>query len=404
MKYILEERIGNPNLFCGRDEEMSLLLAWASRIPKKISKSQAILGRRKSGKTAIMQRLFNLLWNKNGPVVPFYFEVQDKDIWLLEFARNYFYTFLSQYFSFVLRTPLPIHNTYLEWNDLVRMAEKHGNEDVIHQMEVFKIYENNESAEQAIEFAFGAPANFYGFTGKFFIVMIDEIQYMTEHIYYDKEKTIKERTLPGAFHGLVELKIAPMLVAGSYIGWMTQMMQKMFVGSRLRPFPISPKLDFKGGMEAVYKYAEHYDITVTEEIALVINSIVQSDPFYMTALFNSPVQDFSSADDVIKTFINEITNKKGELYLTWMEYINISLNKVNDRYGKHILLILSENRHKEMARDEILDQLGWSNPLFGFLKKHPLFGFLKKHTDITANIHLVATVVTSSLIYAITFN
>jgi hypothetical protein len=35
---------------------------------------------------------------------------------------------------------------------------------------------------------------------------------------------------------------------------------------------------------------------------------------------------------------------------------------------------------------------------------NPLFGFLKKHTDITANIHLVTTVVTSSLIYAITFN
>ena len=42
-----------------------------------------------------------------------------------------------------------------------------------------------------------------------------------------------------------------------------------------------------------------------------------------------------------------------------MEYIDISLNKVNDKYGKQILLILSKNRHNEMARDEILNQLGW---------------------------------------------
>ena len=360
MKYVLEERIGNPNLFCGRDKEMSLLLTWASRIPKKISKSQAILGRRKSGKTAIMQRLFNILWNKNAQVVPFYFEVLDQDIWLLEFARSYFYTFLSQFFSFVFREPLPINSSYWDWDQLYDLAKRYGNKVVLYQMGVFKSYIEAESATQAIHFAFGAPANFYGFTGKFFVVMIDEIQYMTEHIYYDKEKTIKERTLPCAFHGLVELKIAPMLVAGSYIGWMTQIMQKMFVGSRLRPFPISPKLGFKGGMEAAYKYAEYYDISLTEEIALVINSIVQSDPFYMTALFNSPFQDFSSADGVIKTFINEITNKKGELYLTWMEYINISIKKVNDRYAKHILLILSENRYKEMGRDEILVKLGWS--------------------------------------------
>ena len=59
-------------------------------------------------------------------------------------------------------------------------------------------------------------------------------------------------------------------------------------------------------------------------------------------------------------FVEEISDKEGELYLTWMEYIDISLNKVNDKYGKQILLILSKNRHNEMARDVILDQLGWS--------------------------------------------
>ena len=53
---------------------------------------------------------------------------------------------------------------------------------------VFKSYIEAESATQAIHFAFGAPANFYGYTGKFFVVMIGEIQYMTEHIFYDKEK------------------------------------------------------------------------------------------------------------------------------------------------------------------------------------------------------------------------
>ena len=66
MQYVLKERIGLPDLFCGREEEMKRLIDWTARIPKEISKSQAILGRRKSGKTAIMQRLFNILWNKKG--------------------------------------------------------------------------------------------------------------------------------------------------------------------------------------------------------------------------------------------------------------------------------------------------------------------------------------------------
>jgi hypothetical protein len=226
-------------------------------------------------------------------------------------------------------------------------------------MKVFQSYVKNEKTEFAKAHAFAAPAGFVGYTGQFFLVMIDEIQYMTEYIYKDKKETIQAYNLPGAFHGLVELKIAPMLVAGSYIGWMTQMMQKMFVGSRLRPFPVSPKLDDKGGMEAVYKYAQYHDIQLTDEVATIINLIIQSDPFYMTVLFSSPFRNFSSVEGVIQTFVYEVSNKKGELYLTWMEYINISLNKVNDKYGKQILLILSKNRHKEMGRDEILDQLGW---------------------------------------------
>jgi hypothetical protein len=75
----------------------------------------------------------------------------------------------------------------------------------------------------------------------------------------------------------------------------------MFVGSSLRAYPISPKLDFKGGMEAVYKYAEHYNIPLNQEIALVINQFVQSDPYYITALFSSPFRDLSSVQGVINT-------------------------------------------------------------------------------------------------------
>jgi len=359
MQYILEERIGDPNLFCGREKEMSMLLEWISLIPKKISKSKALLGRRKSGKTAIMQRLFNTLWNQNGPVIPFYYEVNDRNQWVLDLVDEYFRTFLTQYLSFEKRIPLPQDNAPFDWKTIDQICKQLGNKNILENLDIFKGYYEEERTHSAIMFAFGAPVRFAGYTGKYFLVMIDEIQYMTEYIYDDKEKKIKAYNLPGAFHGLVEYKTAPMLVAGSYIGWMTQMMQKMFVGSRLRPFSLSPKLSDKGGLEAVYKYAEYYDLNLTEEVALVINLIVQSDPFYMTCLFSSPFRDFSSVDGVIQTFINEISNKEGELYLTWMEYINISIKKVNDKFGKQILLILSKNRYQKMGRDEILQELGW---------------------------------------------
>jgi GTP-binding protein EngB required for normal cell division len=61
MIYALKERIGDPSLFCGRKQQMALLMNWVQSIPREMAKSRALLGRRKCGKSAIMQRLFNIL-------------------------------------------------------------------------------------------------------------------------------------------------------------------------------------------------------------------------------------------------------------------------------------------------------------------------------------------------------
>ncbi len=61
MRYPLRERIGNPELLIGRKKEFAELHQWLRRVPKKLSPSIALLVRKKSGKTAIVQRIFNEL-------------------------------------------------------------------------------------------------------------------------------------------------------------------------------------------------------------------------------------------------------------------------------------------------------------------------------------------------------
>ncbi len=68
MKHPLSERIGDPDLLVGREKEFRLLDQWLARMPKRLGKSRVILARRKSGKTAIVQRIFNKLWSENGVV------------------------------------------------------------------------------------------------------------------------------------------------------------------------------------------------------------------------------------------------------------------------------------------------------------------------------------------------
>lgn len=357
--YALEERIGEPSLFCGRQQEMELLLNWIAKIPKKRAKSRALLGRRKSGKTAIMQRLFNILWQHNGKVIPFYFEVLDQDQWLLDFANQYFRTFLTHYISFKTRKPLDKENLILEWGDLNKAVKQINNKDILRVTDNFQEHLLKEHAHDSMKFALGAPAAFSGYDDVFFVVMIDEIQYMTQYIYHDKACTNLFRNLPGGYHGLVELKYAPMLVSGSYIGWMTQMIHEMFVGGRLRRMPISPKLSFNAGMQAVYKYAELNEVEISDQSALLINILTQSDPFYIDTLLLSewPQCDFTTEQGVINTFAHEILDKNGELYRTWSEYIILALKTINNKSSKKIMLYLSKERHRECTLEEIRNYL-----------------------------------------------
>jgi hypothetical protein len=100
MEYALEERIGNPGLFTGRNKEMAYFLKWIENIKERKSQSTAILARRKMEKTAIMQRLFNIIYYKNENIIPFYYEIKEKKMWVVDFCKDFFLTLIYQYIAF----------------------------------------------------------------------------------------------------------------------------------------------------------------------------------------------------------------------------------------------------------------------------------------------------------------
>ncbi|MCP4157440.1 MAG: hypothetical protein GY757_57550, partial [bacterium] len=105
MDYVYEERIGNPDLFTGRKEELTFFLKWINDIKEKKSQSTAVMARRKMGKTAILERLFNITFFKNDGVIPFYYEVKENKMWVVDFCQEFFLTFIYQYIAFKTRKP-----------------------------------------------------------------------------------------------------------------------------------------------------------------------------------------------------------------------------------------------------------------------------------------------------------
>ena len=92
----LEEDIGSPVLYTGREEDMALLLNWVDLVKQKGGRSQAILARKRRGKTALLQRFYNILYTRGDPkVIPFFFRVPDYDIDLKTFTISFYKTLIT---------------------------------------------------------------------------------------------------------------------------------------------------------------------------------------------------------------------------------------------------------------------------------------------------------------------
>ncbi|MBV7338923.1 hypothetical protein KFU94_64030 [Chloroflexi bacterium TSY] len=64
----LEDLVGD--LFVNRDDELEQYWEWAMRVPSPANSSQALVGRRRTGKTAILVKLFNRLYHEQEQVLP----------------------------------------------------------------------------------------------------------------------------------------------------------------------------------------------------------------------------------------------------------------------------------------------------------------------------------------------
>ena len=123
MQYPLKEIIGHPDLFVGRKKELAILNEWVKRIPNMLGKSKVLFSRRKGGKTALIQRLFNRVWSENDQVIPIFFSITEKHIWLPDFAIKYYRIFASQYISFRERVSEYVKNP-LSLNDIKEYGKK----------------------------------------------------------------------------------------------------------------------------------------------------------------------------------------------------------------------------------------------------------------------------------------
>jgi hypothetical protein len=380
MDYALKERIGKPELFTGRKEELVYFLKWINDIKEEKSQSTAVMARRKMGKTAIMERLFNITFYKNDGVIPFYYEIKESKMWIVDFCQDFFLTFIYQYIAFKTRK-----NEYLDpfrksnFERAKQDTKKEGLGFLIRRIEDVEKLIRDEQQDLLWEVVRIAPYSIAYTQEEFIVQMIDEFQFMNALIYWDKEKKNLAKNLAGGYLSTAESKIAPLLVSGSWVGWLISKIAPLLVSgswvgwlmkelSSMLPSRFRNKfiknMPENEAEELLYKYSRFFDVPVTEETAFSLVRITEGNPFYISAVIRSdhPGKDLTTIDGLTDTLEFETLDDQGLIKLSWLEYMAKAFPEINDQNAKNIVLHLSKYRDRQWTRAQLREALNLEMP------------------------------------------
>ncbi|MCP4107403.1 MAG: hypothetical protein GY749_17970, partial [Desulfobacteraceae bacterium] len=278
MKIWLKERIGNPELFTGRKKELAYFLNWTDRIKKEISLSTAVLSRRKTGKTALLQRLFNTVFEKNDSVVPFYFQIRETDQWLADFSEEFFLTFVYQFIAFRTRKAEYLDTSRMgTFRDASAAAIKEGFEYLGLVTDNVMELSRQKKTDRLWNTVRDVPRMTAEHYNLYVVQMIDEFQFINRFVFWDKQKTRQAKNLAASYLHTCEYRNAPMLVTGSWVGWLMSDLGRYLPG-RFTNYPLE-NISEDESVEMIHKYSLLMNIPVTEETAFLAAELTEGNPF-----------------------------------------------------------------------------------------------------------------------------
>lgn len=346
----LPESIGNPDLFTGRKREFSWFLGkWFEYLKTDGAMSHAIVARRKKGKTAFVQRLFNILWSLHDPqVIPFYFCMPEVETPLPDLARDFVRNLVGQIVAFETQDASLISSP----PSFEKLPSITDNPCYLKYYEALKDDEASGRWLSMWKTAAAAPSEI-AITGRVKIVqIIDEFQYINRFITDGTGKPIE--TLSGSYLQLAEIRQAPLIVSGSEVNWLLSIIRSLvgrFSEWRLENFPEDE------ARESIETYARYTRTKVCTESVERIWNLTRGDPLYIRQLFMSRFNeagDFTLPENIVHVYEKEIA-PGGGIFGTWWEYLGKIFDDVNKMNAKRIVMYLFNKG--ERTKKEIVDDL-----------------------------------------------
>jgi len=352
----IPERVGK-GMFTDREREMDSLMEWSGWVADNVGKSRALVSHRRHGKTAIMERFYNRLFWERDDVMPFYFELGERKIWLWELVRRYLFTFLQQFLAYRPRDAmLAFRPTTFE--ELHALAEKADEKLVVEAIDHWNKINDSGYTTDIEEIFCNYPHYFASRAGLSIIVMFDEFQRLDQVVYEDEERANQSPPLTGSFATAAESSQAPMLIAGSQVTILTQQALWGAMMGRVGLDRIK-RLDTDGAVKLVRKFARQHKLEISQEMAYQMSKLVDGHPYYIWCLFHSHclVRDFTSEEGIKAVLAFEIEDPSGYINIFWQYHFLQNMETINLPHARKLIFYLSQYPKTEVHLDQIVADL-----------------------------------------------
>jgi hypothetical protein len=356
----LEDLVGE--LFVNRDEELTMYWEWATRVPTPVANSFALVGRRRTGKTAIMRKVFNRLFHEQERVLPVYISFSRylervEPISSYEFAQVYFTGYIGCYLAFRHREPMLLRDHY-DFNQLREFANRVDDKLALELYHAYDLSLQGHIPHGLVQWVINFPHGIAATRDMPTAIMIDEFQVLTK--VYDPRQNI-HHDITDSFQDAADTRWAPLLVSGSAIHLLFEQALGGLVAGRFVTHFLQP-LTHRHAHELVYRLGRWRNIPVTEELAEAIWQLTGGYPYSMERLMltASPVyQRLPDLDALEEILTYELGDAKGALwqhyYREFYKYVEL-LN--GTQLTKKVMFWAVKYPEKQIDAEQIAETLG----------------------------------------------
>ena len=355
----LQEIAGD--LFVNREYELDMFWEWATGIPHPVTYSHALVGRRRTGKTAILHRLFNRLFYEQERVVPVYVSFADylhrkRPITAHEFARDFFAGYVACYLAFRYRQPMLVRRLR-DLSHLHKIAHQMQDEFVLDLYEQYKGSLAEPLPHVVVQWAINMPrAEAYIYKIPM-VLMIDEFQVLTD-VKFDEQVS---HDVTDSFQRAAESRWAPLLLSGSSVSLLVGQALTGLLSGRVGAWHLAP-LDQEHAIELVFRIGKARDIRVNEELAEVVWQLTKGYPYSIERLMYSehPARrDFPALDALEEVMRFELTDMNGKLWQHYYGEFEKYSDQLNERdTTRRMMLLATKYPGQRLTTRRAAEELG----------------------------------------------